>query len=939
MATPSAEEAKRKLQAQLSKASYDDFIAAGRKLAGNVGEVSRAAGDFTGDIVRPDKYFGQESSEASAAARALARKNESAHASTQRSREPGPVWDERRDEFPKSSEYPNVIEAREQDAFAAQQAENPNQSYEGMGPASYDSFAQGPNEARTLEQNEIDRIAEELAASTGQTVAVAKAGMNAAGITTGRLPPEVRDEVKKNDPDPVVPEEKTLLQQARDNVFGKGSAFYGQGEIADNAMKEIALSQNRMKEIAIDSRENLIRQQNYLKESEAEQLRIKLAERKYKKKEFAIEEENARAQKEVHEEFYGSDGYLTKWLKAADAKIENIEEAASDSEDGNFGFSDWSQTFRTVGAVVALGANIAGKVILEKKGLGNALPVFMIPLIMKGVEADMRRDEDSSSSAKGAALAHSGMATDFMNILGNKQGSIAQISVVGISAAQKRLKWMQSLLPGTPGSKPRARFMQQLVDELEIVKLDKMAEVEKTFMAAASDQLKAATNYGAAIDAADLARTSQGTSQINALKAIESMSAAKTPKLIWTSIEKTAEAAERGFLVRGAEIRRQAAEIIALSGGELTSLETIMTITVADLAKRFIDDESGIYNKILTLQANMKAQVTAYGKSFENRLSNTDITRYEKMLPGVEDSSMVVAMSLLDSAIYGIKESYIARMAVAKNSGDYEQNRQNFQSALGAEPDTVLNNYLTSVSERNALGDAGMSRRVDVGMVPFNIIVSDTSALSKDLADSISRKINQGSQGSFSRDFVDDRENTRRYQQDGAENPGSLLAPSNPGQPVTPGSTATKPKTGATQIHPLMEVMKTTSAYNKEGETRKINGVRKRHKGIDLTAKVGTKINAPFKGKVTEVGLDGNKVPNGNFIKIVSDETGEEWTLIHLSTVEMKVGDAIAPGMLIALSGKSGKGNVDEHVHLQVQDQQGLLKDPGPILASSRKLD
>tara|TARA_R110002153_G_scaffold1202_4_gene5934 strand:- start:6627 stop:9428 length:2802 start_codon:yes stop_codon:yes gene_type:complete len=933
MATPSAAEAKRQLQEQLSRASFEDLLGAGKKLSGNVGEVARAAGDFTGDIVRPDKYFGQESSETSAAARALARKNESAHASTQRSREPGPVWDERRDEFPKSSEYPNVIEAREQDAFAAQQAENPNQSYDGMGPASYDSFAQGPNEARTLEQNEIDRIAEELAASTGQTVDAAKAGMNAAGIATGKLPPEVKDEVKKNDPDPVVPEEKTLLQQARDNVFGKGSAFYGQGEIADNAMKEIALSQNRMKEIAIDSRDNLIRQQNYLKESEAEQLRIKLAERQYQKKEFAIEEENARAQKEVHEEFYGSDGYLTKWLKTADAKIENIEEAASDSEDGNFGFSDWSQTFRTVGAVVALGANIAGKVILEKKGLGNALPVFMIPLIMKGVEADMRRDEDSSSSAKGAALAHSGMATDFMNILGNKQGSIAQISVVGISAAQKRLKWMQSLLPGTPGSKPRAGFMQQLIDELEIVKLDKMADVEKTFMAAASDHLKAATNYGAAIDAADIARTSQGTSQINALKAIEAMSAAKTPGLIWTSIEKIAEAAERSFLVRGAEIQRQAAEIIALAGGEYNSIEQIMDVTFADLGKRFIDDEHGVLTKINALKANMDAQVTAYGKSFENRLSNTDITRYEKMLPAVDKASMVVAMSLLSAATYGIKESYIARMAVAKNSGDYEQNLPYFTSALGSQPDVVLDNYLKSVDERNKMGDAGTSKRVDVGMVPFRIITSATSQLTKDVADGISRQINAGTLGSFSSDFRDDRENTRRYAQDSAS------SSSNPGQPVTPGSTATRPKTGATQIHPLMEVMKTTSAYNKEGETRKINGIRKRHKGIDLSAKVGTKINAPFKGRVTEVGLDGNKVPNGNFIKIVSDETGEEWTLIHLSKVGMKVGDAITPGMLIALSGKSGKGNVDEHVHLQVQDQQGLLKDPGPILASSRKLD
>jgi len=116
----------------------------------------------------------------------------------------------------------------------------------------------------------------------------------------------------------------------------------------------------------------------------------------------------------------------------------------------------------------------------------------------------------------------------------------------------------------------------------------------------------------------------------------------------------------------------------------------------------------------------------------------------------------------------------------------------------------------------------------------------------------------------------------------------------------------------------------------KPGQTRTVRGKVAPHNGADFAAKSGTELRSPIRGRIVEAVMGGNKIPNGNFIRIYDEVTGETITFIHLKSFvkDLKVGDVFEAGDLIALTGKSGKGNVDEHLHVQVRASGGNLVDP-----------
>lgn len=98
------------------------------------------------------------------------------------------------------------------------------------------------------------------------------------------------------------------------------------------------------------------------------------------------------------------------------------------------------------------------------------------------------------------------------------------------------------------------------------------------------------------------------------------------------------------------------------------------------------------------------------------------------------------------------------------------------------------------------------------------------------------------------------------------------------------------------------------------------------HPGIDIATPVGTKLIAPIAGKVTHAADDD---PNGygSWVEI----TGADGTVVrygHLSGINVNVGDAVTPGMLIGATGgavgSKGAGNADgPHLHFEVHVAQG----------------
>jgi murein DD-endopeptidase MepM/ murein hydrolase activator NlpD len=86
----------------------------------------------------------------------------------------------------------------------------------------------------------------------------------------------------------------------------------------------------------------------------------------------------------------------------------------------------------------------------------------------------------------------------------------------------------------------------------------------------------------------------------------------------------------------------------------------------------------------------------------------------------------------------------------------------------------------------------------------------------------------------------------------------------------------------------------------------------KGHNGIDFGVKVGTRVWASHDGEVTAVKY--SKVGYGNHIKVRSPHLAKETIYAHLSNISVKVGDTIAIGQLLGLTGNTGF-STGPHLH------------------------
>lgn len=97
---------------------------------------------------------------------------------------------------------------------------------------------------------------------------------------------------------------------------------------------------------------------------------------------------------------------------------------------------------------------------------------------------------------------------------------------------------------------------------------------------------------------------------------------------------------------------------------------------------------------------------------------------------------------------------------------------------------------------------------------------------------------------------------------------------------------------------------------------------RQYHKGLDLRAKRRTPVHATADGVVRYV-QDKNKGTFGRVI-IISHNFGFETVYGHLRFTEVKVGDVIKKGQLIAKSGNSGRSS-GPHLHYEVRYASKIL--------------
>ena len=109
------------------------------------------------------------------------------------------------------------------------------------------------------------------------------------------------------------------------------------------------------------------------------------------------------------------------------------------------------------------------------------------------------------------------------------------------------------------------------------------------------------------------------------------------------------------------------------------------------------------------------------------------------------------------------------------------------------------------------------------------------------------------------------------------------------------------------------------------------------HRGLDLSAPLGTPIYAIHDGRVVTVGMDTSGF--GNYL-IIEDEEGVRSTYAHCDTIGVREGQLVEKGDPVATAGSTGT-STGSHLHLELR-QDGeylnpffLLEGPGPYLSGT----
>jgi len=102
---------------------------------------------------------------------------------------------------------------------------------------------------------------------------------------------------------------------------------------------------------------------------------------------------------------------------------------------------------------------------------------------------------------------------------------------------------------------------------------------------------------------------------------------------------------------------------------------------------------------------------------------------------------------------------------------------------------------------------------------------------------------------------------------------------------------------------------------------------RRKHLGIDIVAPKGTPVHAVLDG-IVEVVSNGGKGFRGYGRVIIINHSDQLWTLYsHCSTMNVKVGQRVKQGDVIAAVGRTGRATTN-HLHFEVRNAKGTALDP-----------
>jgi murein DD-endopeptidase MepM/ murein hydrolase activator NlpD len=130
-------------------------------------------------------------------------------------------------------------------------------------------------------------------------------------------------------------------------------------------------------------------------------------------------------------------------------------------------------------------------------------------------------------------------------------------------------------------------------------------------------------------------------------------------------------------------------------------------------------------------------------------------------------------------------------------------------------------------------------------------------------------------------------------------------------------------------IYPLADVAPVTSRFG--WRIHPIDGDRKFHSGLDLSAPTGTSVLASAAARVQSAGRQGGY---GLAVVLVHWDGATETLYGHLSETLVQAGQMVQPGQVIGKVGSTGR-STGPHLHFEVRrwrDGDWVAVDPEPFL-------
>jgi hypothetical protein len=100
--------------------------------------------------------------------------------------------------------------------------------------------------------------------------------------------------------------------------------------------------------------------------------------------------------------------------------------------------------------------------------------------------------------------------------------------------------------------------------------------------------------------------------------------------------------------------------------------------------------------------------------------------------------------------------------------------------------------------------------------------------------------------------------------------------------------------------------------------------------GVDFRCPVGERIWAAAAGTVTRANTTAF---NGKNVRIAHADGSSSYYL-HLSRIDVGLGQAVAQGQVIGLSGNTGR-TTGPHLHFSIANSAGILVDPEPLMSGT----